>query len=365
MDEGSKVRRIFRTGLIFQNAEKTQQGFVLFTPFGSRTSYLINTSGLVVHTWDLPCPPGLYALLDGDVLFLNGRTDEDLDLFDTWENFKGGAMFRIDWNSKILWSFKDRYHHHDGKPLKHGGAIYLSLEKIPTEQIKSIKGGTHSSSSSSSSSCMWGDVIREVNANGDLLWEWSAVKHLDPEKHVIDSSLPRDEWTHANTVVLTQDEKVITSFRNTSSVIIIDKKTKSVVWHLSSDMLSGQHDPYILDNGNMLVFDNGVFKAQQGGLTYSRVLEVSMGERQEIVWKYEAKPKWDLFSCTVSGSLRLPNGNTLITEGATGRMFQVTKCGEVVWEYINPFFFNHPSKWLSNMVFKAVWVPTNPMKQQK
>jgi hypothetical protein len=34
----------------------------------------------------------------------------------------------------------------------------------------------------------------------------------------------------------------------------------------------------------------------------------------------------------------LPNGNTLINEGQFGRFFEVTPAGEVVWEYVNPYF---------------------------
>jgi len=33
----------------------------------------------------------------------------------------------------------------------------------------------------------------------------------------------------------------------------------------------------------------------------------------------------------------LPNGNTLICEGAPGRIFEVTPRHDIVWEYINPF----------------------------
>jgi hypothetical protein len=35
---------------------------------------------------------------------------------------------------------------------------------------------------------------------------------------------------------------------------------------------------------------------------------------------------------------RLPNGNTLIAEGAFGRIFEVTMEGETVWEYVVPYF---------------------------
>jgi hypothetical protein len=40
----------------------------------------------------------------------------------------------------------------------------------------------------------------------------------------------------------------------------------------------------------------------------------------------------------VSGAQRLPNGNTLAAEGLKGRLFEFTPTGELVWEYMTPFF---------------------------
>src|SRR5258706_14516162 len=55
---------------------------------------------------------------------------------------------------------------------------------------------------------------------------------------------------------------------------------------------------------------------------------------------------------------RLPNGNTLITESSFGRFFEVTKEGEIVWEYVNPFFgkpfFGGPPTSESNQVFRPL-----------
>lgn len=45
-------------------------------------------------------------------------------------------------------------------------------------------------------------------------------------------------------------------------------------------------------------------------------------------------------STLISGAQRLPNGNTLITEGGTGRVFEITKAGQIVWEYVSPFVGN-------------------------
>ena len=46
----------------------------------------------------------------------------------------------------------------------------------------------------------------------------------------------------------------------------------------------------------------------------------------------------DFLSSFISSARRLPNGNTLIDEGYDGRFFQVTPKGEIVWEYVSPYF---------------------------
>ena len=57
----------------------------------------------------------------------------------------------------------------------------------------------------------------------------------------------------------------------------------------------------------------------------------------QIVWEYRDNPYFNFYSSRISGARRLPNGNTLICEGAPGRIFEVTPVKDIVWEYINPF----------------------------
>jgi len=60
------------------------------------------------------------------------------------------------------------------------------------------------------------------------------------------------------------------------------------------------------------------------------------------------------FSPYIGGAQRLSNGNTLICEGCDGRIFEVTRAGEVVWEYVNPHCFVDPTRaGLNNWVFRA------------
>ena len=77
-------------------------------------------------------------------------------------------------------------------------------------------------------------------------------------------------------------------------------------------------------------------------------------DTNEIEWTYEGNPAVSFFSSYISGADRLPNGNTLICEGAHGRLFEVTHHGEIVWEFINPFFAPDSSgRNLSNAIFRA------------
>jgi len=71
------------------------------------------------------------------------------------------------------------------------------------------------------------------------------------------------------------------------------------------------------------------------------------GNSNQIVWSYRSHVLNSFYSSHISGNQRLPNGNTLICSGAMGHIFEVTKDGEVVWEYINPVRprrYNGPAK---------------------
>ena len=72
------------------------------------------------------------------------------------------------------------------------------------------------------------------------------------------------------------------------------------------------------------------------------------------MWKYEEGIPSNFFSPRISNAQRLPNGNTLVNDGWFGRFFEVTSDGEVVWEYVNPYFgpASEPAKAQNNNVFR-------------
>ena len=93
----------------------------------------------------------------------------------------------------------------------------------------------------------------------------------------------------------------------------------------------------------------------------SRVLEIDP-ITLDVVWKYTPAEagftpladNYKFYSGYISGAQRLPNGNTLITEGADGRLIEVTSEHELVWEYVSPYF---DKSYDSNMVYRSYRYP--------
>jgi Arylsulfotransferase (ASST) len=122
-------------------------------------------------------------------------------------------------------------------------------------------------------------------------------------------------------------------------------------WKLGPPTLAGQHAPTPLQNGNILISDNGVHRLDDP-LPFSRVIEINPATN-EIVWTYQDTPVSNFFSPRMGNAQRLPNGNTLINEASFGRFFEVARDGEIVWEYVNPFF-GGPPRAETNEVFRAL-----------
>ena len=123
--------------------------------------------------------------------------------------------------------------------------------------------------------------------------------------------------------------RLLVCARELDAIGIIDEESAELVWSWGPGELQRPHHPTVLDNGNILVFDNGARRR------YSRIIELDPVAR-EIVWEYTATPRTDFFSHRRGGNQRLPNGNTLVTSSDAGRVFEVPPGGDIVWEFFNP-----------------------------
>ena len=149
------------------------------------------------------------------------------------------------------------------------------------------------------------------------------------------------DWTHSNSVFYDDSsESIFISVRNLSRVTKIDYNSKEIVWNLGeTDFMteidfnqdldfSQQHSVQVLDNGNLLFFDNHRYLEPE----LSRCIEVSYDEVEgiaEIVWEHILPAA--LFTGSRGECDRLENGNTFITAGRTGHSLEVTPNNDVVW----------------------------------
>jgi hypothetical protein len=153
---------------------------------------------------------------------------------------------------------------------------------------------------------------------------------------------------HAARSVAFAAGNILVSVREISVVAVVDLSRSAVVWALTG-LWRFQHEPTLLDNGNLLVYDNAGLPER------SRVLEIDPLS-QSLKWSYGGRDEEPLFTFLCCSCRRLGNGNTLITESDNGRALEVTPDGRVVWEYINPHRAG-PNGELIATLFEVVRLP--------
>jgi hypothetical protein len=209
------------------------------------------------------------------------------------------------------------------------------------------------------------------------------------------------DWMHINSISTLGPNKwydggdqrfhpdnIIWDGRETNITAITDRKSGKIVWQVGPDFTAtealrkmgqqvGQHHAHLIPRGlpgegNILVFDNG---GQAGYGTpnpgaptgngnarrdFSRIIEYDP-ITLEVVWQYPPPGPGFMgsgggffYSSFMSSVQRLPNGNTLITEGSDGRIFEVTGEHEIVWEYLSPYA---SGKQKTCLIYRAYRVP--------
>ena len=410
---------VFPHGTTIFLPDKTFSGYTILTTKGNQT-ILIDMNGNVVHHWKNLCDeehpakllPGGYAMgaTGKRGRILGDKESNDLSI--------------VAWDGNIVWTFKMAGVHHDfqreGNPVGYyvpgmdpyvdkGKTLILSHLVVENKRISDKK--------------LYDDVIIEVDYNGKEIFRWLASDHVkdmgfDNMAKIVMYRYPNyvmtrtpgvvgGDWIHVNTASWLGPNKwydkgdkrfhpdnIIYDGRQTNTTGIIDRKTGEIVWHLGPEFEStnelrkigptiGLHHAHMIPKGlpgegNILIFDNGGYggygapnPAAPTGLNnvkrdYSRVLEINP-VTLKVIWEYDAnksgnRDKVKFYSDYVSSAQRLPNGNTLITEGAFGRIFEVTPDYQTVWEYISPYYEKTEN---FNLVYRAYRVPYDYVPQLK
>jgi hypothetical protein len=419
------AQTVYPTGTTIYDPDRSWNGFTVLSPLATQAVLVIDMNGTVVKRWENfnnSAGGPARVLPGGFVMAATGARpphQESLEL--VLRDFDGKPVWQFSRNEQIttregttIWSLRQ---HHDWQ-RDDFSAGYYSPASTP-----GIKGGntlilTHTNRTQPKVAdvMLEDDRLIEVSSNGDIVWEWVASDHIDElgfkadARQVIkaagafNKARGNYDWLHVNSARYVGPNRwfdqgdarfapnhVIISSREASLLAIVGRDG-SIVWRLGPDFseskelreirqIVGQHDAHLIPNGlpgagNLLVFDNGgssgygfanpIAPDGRGAFvrTTSRVLEINP-VTLELVWSY-TNPRF--FSTNISGAQRLPNGNTLITAGAGGRMFEVTREGAIVWEYMFPLFSGANA---SNAVYRAYrvpygWIPQveNPREQR-
>jgi len=350
-----------KTGVIYHDEKKAYEGYTLIAPMGTFDAWLIDMNGLIVHHWPLAYKPGLLCRLlpNGNLLYV-GREEENprgpkKDIFNEkgekiGTHWMGGCehVIEVDWDNNLLWEYTNPFGSHDFYRMSNGNTLLMIYEKVPEKIRTKVKGGIDWIPVTD----MWCDSLIEVNPKGEIVWEWGSYKYLDPEIDILCPLALRDEWTHANSCAELPNGDILMSIRQLNTIIIIDKKNGEIKWRWGRGELAHQHDATVLENGNILCFDNGDHRIEFSRYCYSRVVEVNPNSKK-IVWEYKGEPPCSFFSGTLGGAQRLPNGNTLITSSNAGHVFEVTPDKDIVWEYVVPFYGSFLHLIDNRMVFRT------------
>lgn len=344
-----------KKGLTYKDS-RTYGGYTLIAPIGGDAVYLLDIDGLVVHQWKVPSfQPGYGFLLPGGNLLVRGQHVVDEVVRPGEPASSTDILIELDWDSNEIWRWEHENFHHDMARLPDGNTIVIVWEVLPEEMVKKIKGGYSPEEVSQIRNNkdfmdfalqgvgvggrprlegMLSEALWEINPAGEPVHIWHAWEHFDPET---DKLCPIDfpfEWTHLNAVELTPEGDILISSQKLDKVMKISWPEGKVLWKWGGlGKLSHQHDPTITPDGTLLVFDNG---AKHPPISRSRVVEVDM-ETDEIIWQYVPSPVFSMLSLHIAGAERLVNGNTLICEGESGRVFEVTPGCEICWEWNSPF----------------------------
>lgn len=386
---------VFPTGVTRYDPQRAWKGYVLFSGQDKKT-HLIDMNGTEVHQWSeegfppVFLAPGQAGGARGHVLLQLARVP---GVHVVSNGLGNAAIGELDWDGKVVWRWgtaaQQAYggtgatsaavpggaaqQHHDWARLDNGNTLVLANLAHP------VKGFTAAQ--------VLDDVVYEVDPHGTIVWRWTASEHLaelglsKAALAQLRASAPHDgaaalDYLHTNSMRVLGPNKwfdggdrrfapdnIIIGSRQANVVAIIDKTSGKVVWRLGPDFapsthglpravdqLIGQHDPHLIapglpGAGNLIVFDNqgeaGYPIVSPGLFPHSRVLEIDPVKKQ-VVWEYSAvdshQTQWSFYSAFISSARRLPNGNTLIDEGMHGRLFQVTPSGDIVWEYVSPYY---------------------------
>jgi hypothetical protein len=348
-----------KRGVVRIDRARSEPGLNLYTPTGwgkdtrklapslepTREAHLVDEQGTVLHSWSAPEAFGSDDRLGWEI----AKLDRDLDLVAMHAH---EGLLKLDWDSKVVWSLPGNFHH--DLSIREDGSILALVERKHTIEhrgraVQILDAGIAVVSADGVLvSVTWlleslaAEPFFQAYLDGRMRlvsgadgWDFAA----DVEKGHADRMRGKaKDWLHANTIDVVDSDlpgvwkagDFITCFCLANMIVVFDAQSGEVRWHWhGKSELQHPHDPSLLANGNILLFDNGKRRG------WSRIIEIDP-RTKEIEWTYRGSATEPFFSVKRGLVERLPGGNTMISSTQEGRAFEVTPEGEIVWEFYNP-----------------------------
>ncbi|MFA6888577.1 MAG: aryl-sulfate sulfotransferase [Candidatus Woesearchaeota archaeon] len=269
------------------NSEKAFIGTTLFTdnhdPIHPRIVE-VNMLGEIIWQYYLPENLKKYTNPGWDIEILNNTI---LTLL------PGKGVYEINKTGGIVWSYIDAQVSHDADRFENGNTL-ITFGKQDTSEDAQLK---------------------EIDSKGNIVWTWHAKDLFWTDEY---KDIMEEGWTHTNAVEEGLNNTFLVSLRNFNLIVEINKNG-TLVRTIGKGLFFKQHDPEMLDNGNILVADHGV----------PNKVWIIDPATNEILWEYVCanKEEWPIRDANL-----LLNGNILIT-GST-IIFEVTPDKEIVWKLV-------------------------------
>ena len=162
--------------------ESPQEGFTLFCPSASSTSFLVSNDGLLVNSWTSVYRPGgqMCYLRENGNLLRSAR----LPVVDSrWVGVAGagGRIEEYDWEGNLIWYYEysapEHISHHDIEPMPNGNVLLIAWEVV--SEADALAAGKDPATFPGE---LWAEHLIEVQptppVGGNIVWEWHAVDHV-------------------------------------------------------------------------------------------------------------------------------------------------------------------------------------------
>jgi Arylsulfotransferase (ASST) len=322
-------------GTFLRDAAASSPGFNLYSIHTGSAAELSDAAGKVLRSWRI-APSRHWDNVDllpsGDILVVGADPDPAVPGIVDEKRY----LLRMNWAGEVVWK-KYLFAHHDAEQLPDGRILTLTFTRRTIPQIHP----TIETRDDNLTILTAAGEPAESMSLYDCIVKQPDIFPLGPVKPTVQGGKQWVDLFHCNSVewmvrkelfgthALYSPDHILVCFRHQDRVAIFNWKTRQVVWAWGQGQLGGPHDAQLLENGNILIFDNGL------GRMWSRVIELDP-RSNKIVWEYKAREPKSFYTASKGSCQRLANGNTLICESDSGRAFEVTPQGRIVWEFVNP-----------------------------